>query len=43
LGRVDPIEFAETLIASLDESGGKSAIIIDEIVDRRAKGTLLRG
>jgi hypothetical protein len=31
LGRVDPIEFAETLIASLDEAGGKTAIIIDEI------------
>lgn len=31
LGRVDPIEFAETLIASLDESGEKTAIIIDEV------------
>jgi hypothetical protein len=31
LGKVDPIEFAESLIASLDESSGKTAIIIDEI------------
>ena len=31
LGKVDPIEFAETLIASLDESGEKTAIIIDEV------------
>jgi hypothetical protein len=31
LGKVDPIEFAEVLIASLDESGDKTAIIIDEI------------
>lgn len=31
LGKVDPIEFAETLIASLHDSGEKSAIIIDEI------------
>ncbi len=31
LGRVDPIEFAEILIASLNESGDKTAIIIDEI------------
>jgi hypothetical protein len=31
LGRVDPIEFAQTLIASLDESGDRTAIIIDEI------------
>jgi uncharacterized protein len=31
LGKVDPIEFAEILIASLDESGEKTAIIIDEI------------
>lgn len=31
LGRVDPIEFAETLIASLDASGDKTAIIIDEV------------
>jgi hypothetical protein len=31
LGRIDPIEFAETLIASLDQSGGSTAIIIDEI------------
>jgi len=31
LGRVDPIEFAETLIASLDATGEKTAIFIDEI------------
>src|SRR5690349_21341445 len=31
LGKVDPIEFAETLIASLDESGEKTAIIVDEV------------
>jgi hypothetical protein len=31
LGRVDPIEFSETLIASLDDSSVKSAIIIDEV------------
>ena len=31
LGKVDPIEFAETLIASLEESGDKTAIVIDEI------------
>jgi hypothetical protein len=31
LGRVDPIEFAETLIAALNDSGDKIAIIIDEI------------
>jgi uncharacterized protein len=31
LGKIDPTEFAETLIASLDESGEKTAIIIDEI------------
>jgi len=31
LGRVDPVEFAETLIASLDASGEKVAIIVDEI------------
>jgi len=31
IGRVDPIEFAETLIASLNEAGEKTAIIIDEI------------
>jgi uncharacterized protein len=31
LGTVDPIEFAETLIASLDETGEKAAIFIDEI------------
>lgn len=31
LGSIDPIEFAETLIASLDASGEKTAIIIDEI------------
>ena len=31
LGKVDPIEFAETLIASLDETGEKTAIIIDEV------------
>lgn len=31
LGKIDPIEFAETLIAALDESSEKTAIIIDEI------------
>jgi len=31
LGRVNPIEFAETLIASLDESKERTVIIIDEI------------
>lgn len=31
LGRVDPIEFSETLIASLDQSGERTCIIIDEI------------
>lgn len=31
LGKVDPVEFAETLIASLEESGDKTAIVIDEI------------
>ena len=31
LATVDPIEFAETLIASLEESSDKTAIIIDEI------------
>lgn len=31
LGKVDPVEFSEVLIASLDESGEKTAIIIDEI------------
>ena len=31
LGTVDPIEFAETLIASLEETGDKTAIIVDEI------------
>jgi hypothetical protein len=31
LGQVDPIQFAETLIAALDETGNKIAIIIDEI------------
>ncbi|HYG47307.1 MAG TPA: hypothetical protein VD846_05120 [Allosphingosinicella sp.] len=31
LGRIDPIEFTETLIESLDSSGKKVAIIIDEI------------
>jgi hypothetical protein len=31
IGKVDPIEFAETLIASLEESGDKTAIVIDEI------------
>ncbi|WP_315783174.1 MULTISPECIES: hypothetical protein [unclassified Bradyrhizobium] len=31
LGKLDPIEFAGTLIASLAESGRKTAIIIDEI------------
>ncbi|HYD38034.1 MAG TPA: hypothetical protein VEA60_10495 [Allosphingosinicella sp.] len=31
LGRIDPIEFTETLIASLDSAGKKAAIIIDEI------------
>lgn len=31
LGKIDPIEFTETLIASLDADGKKAAIIIDEI------------
>ena len=31
LGKIDPIEFAETLIAALAESSEKTAIIIDEI------------
>jgi len=31
LGKVEPIEFAETLIASLDATSDKVAIIIDEI------------
>src|SRR5205085_3038670 len=31
LGKIDPIEFTETLIASLDSDGKKAAIIIDEI------------
>ena len=31
LGRIDPIEFTETLIASLDSAGKKAAVIIDEI------------
>ena len=31
IGRVDPIEFAETLIAALDESDEKTVILIDEI------------
>lgn len=31
LTRVDPVEFAETLIASLHESSDRSAIIIDEV------------
>jgi hypothetical protein len=31
LGRIDPIEFTETLIASLDSAGKKAAIIVDEI------------
>ncbi len=31
LGKVDPLEFLETLIASLDEAGTRSAILIDEI------------
>lgn len=31
LGKVDPIEFAETLIAALDDTGEKVAIIVDEI------------
>lgn len=31
LGRIDPIEFTETLIESLDSSGKKVAIVIDEI------------
>lgn len=31
LGRVDPIEFAETLVASLNDSSERSAIIIDEV------------
>jgi hypothetical protein len=31
LGKVNPIEFAETLIASLNDSGEKVAMIIDEI------------
>jgi hypothetical protein len=31
LGRIDPIEFTETLIESLDSSGKKVAILIDEI------------
>jgi len=31
LGKIDPIEFTETLIASLDSAGKKAAIIIDEI------------
>jgi hypothetical protein len=31
LGRVDPIDFAETLIAALADAGEKTAIIIDEI------------
>jgi hypothetical protein len=31
LGKLDPIEFAEALIASVDESDQKTAIIIDEI------------
>ncbi len=31
LGRVDPIQFAETLIDSLDQSGKDAVIIVDEI------------
>lgn len=31
LGPVDPVEFAETLISSLNESSEKTAILIDEI------------
>lgn len=31
LGKINPIEFTETLIASLDSAGTKAAIIIDEI------------
>jgi uncharacterized protein len=31
VGKVEPIDFAETLIASLDEAAEKTAIIIDEI------------
>jgi uncharacterized protein len=31
LGSIDPLDFAETLIASLEASGEKTAIIIDEI------------
>src|SRR3712207_5495966 len=31
LGRIDPVEFTETLIASLDSSGKKAAILVDEI------------
>jgi hypothetical protein len=31
LAKVDPIEFAETLIASLDDAGEKTALFIDEI------------
>lgn len=31
LGRIDPLEFAETLIASLDASGENTAIIVDEV------------
>lgn len=31
IGKMDPIEFTETLIASLDEAGEKTAIIIDEM------------
>lgn len=31
LGRVDPLDFAETLIESLDASGENTAIIVDEV------------
>ena len=31
LAKVDPVEFAETLIASLDDAGEKTALFIDEI------------
>jgi hypothetical protein len=31
LGRVDPIEFAETLIGALNDSNEKTAVIIDEV------------
>ncbi|NKN37419.1 ATP-binding protein [Agrobacterium sp. a22-2] len=31
LGKIDPIEFAETLVAALDDDGRPAAIIIDEV------------